>query len=177
MKMFIESTLSGRSYKFIRYFKWKSGEISTQEYILGTDLAERDRKLYKSLGRNPIYIEFMRRKAKSRFLGSIDAVRRDRENIIGPTGSLVVTADDLSAATNLDIQRFTKNNEFIERIMRETFIMCFAIVDAGMEVVSFYFMGYKEPFRINFAELGVGANISSDKQLESAILELSRKVA
>jgi hypothetical protein len=38
-------------------------------------------------------------------------------------------------------------------------------------------MGYKEPFRMNFADLGVGTAINSDKQLEQAILELSRKVA
>jgi hypothetical protein len=177
MKMFIESTLSGRSFKFIRYFKWKSGEISTQEYLLGTDIAERDKKLYESLGRNPIYIEFMKRKAQSRFLGTIHALGHQKDNVIGPTGSLIVTIDDLVAATNLDAGRFTKNNDFIQKIMKETFIMCFAIVDVSMEIVSFYFMGYKEPFRLNFAELGVGTNVSNDKQLESAILELSRKVA
>jgi hypothetical protein len=177
MKMFIESTLSGRSFKFIRYFKWKSGEISTQEYLLGTDIAKRDKKLYESLGRNPIYIEFMKRKAKSKFFGTIDAYNNKRDNVIGPTGSLIVTVDDLVAATNLDASRFTKNNDFIQRIMRETFIMCFAIADMNMEVVSFYFMGYKDPFRLNFAELGVGTNVSNDKQLESALLELSRKVA
>jgi hypothetical protein len=61
--------------------------------------------------------------------------------------------------------------------MEATFIMCFGIVDISMEVVSFYFMGYKEPFRVNFHELGVGKNADSNKQLEQAILELSRKVA
>jgi hypothetical protein len=177
MEMFIESIISGRSYKFIRFFKWKSGEISTQEYLLGTDIADRDRKLYQSLGRNPIYIEFMKRKAKSRFMGSMKALSSNNENTIGPTGSLIVTTDDLVNATKLDIRRFTKNDEFIQRIMRETFILCFGIVDIYMEMISFYFMGYKEPFRVNFNELGVGKNVSSDKQLEQAILELSRKVS
>jgi hypothetical protein len=179
MKMFIESVLAGRSFKFIRYFKWKSGEISTLEYIFGLDVAKRDKKLYQSLGRNPIYIEFMNRKAKSKFFGSLDLIasKNKQGNTIGPTGSLVVTTDDLVESTNLDIRRFTKDNELIKRIMQETFIMCFAIVDVGMEVVSFYFMGYNEPFRVNFAELGVGTAINSDKQLEQAILELSRKVS
>jgi hypothetical protein len=177
MKMFIESVLSGRSYKFIRYFKWKSGEISTLEYILGTDIAKRDQTLYKSLGRNPIYIEFMKRKANSKFMGTLKALIANKENAIGPTGSLIVTTDDLVNATKLDVRSFTKNDEFIHRIMQQTFIMCFGIVDINMEVVSFYFMGYKEPFRLNFAELGVGTNVDTNKQLEQAILELSRKVA
>jgi hypothetical protein len=177
MKMFIESILSGRSYKFLRYSKWKSGEISTLEYLVGTDIAERDKKLYKSLGRNPIYIEFMKRKANSKFFGISKSLLMNKENTIGPTGSLIVTTDDLVNATKLDIRTFTKNDDFIQRIMKSTFIMCFGIVDIGMEVVSFYFMGYKEPFRLNFAELGVGTNIDSNKQLEQAILELSRKVA
>jgi hypothetical protein len=177
MKMFIESVLSGRSFKFIRYFKWKSGEINTLEYLLGTDIAKRDKKLYQSLGRNPLYIEFMKRKAQSKVFGALDSLVSSKGNAIGPTGSLVVTTDDLVAATKLDIRRFTRNDEFIQRIMQETFIMSFAIVDIGMEIVSFYFMGYKEPFRMNFADLGVGVNVNSDKQLEQAILELSRKVA
>jgi hypothetical protein len=102
---------------------------------------------------------------------------RKKQNILGPTGSLIVTTDDLTNATKLDTSRFTKNNEFIHRIMEETFIMCFGIVDVAMEVISFYFMGYKEPFIINFHELGVGSHIDTNKQLEQAILELSRKVA
>jgi hypothetical protein len=178
MVMFIESTLAGRVYHFMRYFKWKSGEISTAQYLLGTDIAERDRKLYQSLGRNPIYMEFMKRKANSKFMGSLKYIFEKKQNIIGPTGSIVVTTDDLVNATKLDIRRFTRNNEFIQRIMNQTFIMCFGIVDLPMEVVNFHFMGYKEPFRINFAELGVGSNnLDSSKYLEQALLELTRKVA
>jgi hypothetical protein len=119
----------------------------------------------------------MKRKAKSKFDGSLKAMSSHTENTIGPTGSLIVTTDDLVEATKLDIRTFTKNDEFVHRIMKETFIMCFGIVDIGMEVVSFYFMGYKDPFRVNFAELGRGSNMDSNKQLEQAILELSRKAA
>jgi hypothetical protein len=177
MVMFIESTLSGRAYHFIRFFKWRSGEITTSQYLLGTDIAERDKRLYQSLGRNPIYIEFMKRKANSKFNGSLKAIKDNKSNTIGPTGSLIVTTDDLVKASKLDVRRFTKNNEFIQRIMEQTFIMCFGIVDIPMEIVNFYFMGYKDPFRLNFAELGVGTAIDSNKQLEQAILELSRKVS
>jgi hypothetical protein len=176
-RLFLDSALAGRSYKFMRWAKWRSGEISTLEYIFGTDIAERDKKLYKSLGRNPIYMEFMKRKANSKFFGSLKAIFTSEQNTLGPTGSLIVTADDLVQATKLDASRFTKNNEFIQRIMASTFIMCFGIVDVPMEMVSFYFMGYKEPFRLNFHELGVGSHVDSNKQLEQALLELSRKVA
>jgi hypothetical protein len=176
-RLFLDSALAGRSYKFMRWAKWKSGEISTLEYILGTDIAERDKKLYKSLGRNPIYMEFMKRKANSKFFGSLKAIFTSEQNTLGPTGSLIVTTDDLVQATKLDASRFTKNNEFIQRIMASTFIMCFGIVDVPMEMASFYFMGYKEPFRLNFHELGVGSHVDSNKQLEQALLELSRKVA
>jgi hypothetical protein len=176
-RLFLDSALAGRSYKFMRWAKWRSGEISTLEYIFGTDIAERDKKLYKSLGRNPIYMEFMKRKANSKFFGSLKAIFTSEQNTLGPTGSLIVTTDDLVQATKLDASRFTKNNEFIKRIMEATFIMCFGIVDIPMEMVSFYFMGYKEPFRLNFHELGVGSNVDSNKQLEQALLELSRKVA
>jgi hypothetical protein len=119
----------------------------------------------------------MKRKANSKFIGALKSIHSNTSNTIGPTGSLVVTTDDLVQSTKLDIRRFTRNNELIQNIMKETFIMCFVIVDVPMEIVNFYFMSYKEPFRLNFSELGVGTNIDSNKQLEQAILELSRKVA
>jgi hypothetical protein len=175
MKLFIESVLAGRAFNWLRNYKWRSGEISTTEYLFGTDLAENDKKLYKSLGRNPIYIEFMKRKAKSRSSGVSRALISGKGNVIPPTASLIVTTDDLVNATKLDLSRFTKNDNLIKRIMEKTFIMCFGIVDILMETVSFYYMGYSQPFRYSFNELSNKHN-SSNSTMDEAFLMLSKKV-
>jgi hypothetical protein len=177
IKLFLESVLAGRTYHFMRYFKWKSGEISTMEYLLGTDLAKRDKQLYKSLGRNPIYIEFMKRKTHSKWNAATKSALTGEKNTIGPTSSMIVTIDDLVSATKLDASRFTKNNNLIKRIMEQTFIMCFGIVDTAMEVVTFYYLGYDQPFRYTYQELiSKNSSSSKDAQLEDILLELSRKV-
>ena len=52
LRLLIESGISGKASSYLRKMKWKTGEISTAAWILGTDYAARDKKLYEKLGRN-----------------------------------------------------------------------------------------------------------------------------
>ena len=92
-----------------------------------------------------------------------------------PTASLIVTKEDLVAATRLDISHFTKNEGFVERFMRDAFLLCFGIVDLASEQVQFFFMGYKTPFIVTFNDLKKKQSNQNDA-LFDAIKELSRKV-
>ena len=175
--------------------KWRSGEISTIAWIFGTDLAERDKKLYSKLGRNPFYIELQKRKMSSkagwwkRFLDNlrgkdmnstkdtsdkafeISGYRGD----IPPTSALVATKEDIVSATRLNISHFTKNEGFVAKFMQDAFLLCLGIVDTDLEQVSFFFMGYKEPFVVTFKELENKGD-HPDEDLYKAIATLSKKV-
>lgn len=195
LRLLIESGISGKATSFLRRMKWRSGEISTLAWIFGTDLAERDKKLYSKLGRNPFYIELQKRKMSSkagwwkRFLDNlrgkdmnstkdtsdkafeISGYRGD----IPPTSALVATKEDIVSATRLNISHFTKNEGFVAKFMQDAFLLCLGIVDTDLEQVSFFFMGYKEPFVVTFKELeNKGDN--PDEDLYKAIATLSKKV-
>ena len=194
LRLLIESGISGKATSFLRRMKWRSGEISTLAWIFGTDLAERDKKLYAKLGRNPFYIELQKRKMASkagwwkRFLDNLrgkDVDKTDNTDKafeisgyrgdIPPTSALVATKEDIVAATRLNISHFTKNEGFIAKFMQDAFLLCLGIVDTDLEQVSFFFMGYKEPFVVTFKELeNKGDN--PDEDLYKAIATLSKKV-
>jgi len=194
LRLLIESGISGKATSFLRRMKWRSGEISTLAWIFGTDLAERDKKLYAKLGRNPFYIELQKRKMASkagwwkRFLDNLrgkDDKDRDTSDKafeisgyrgdIPPTSALVATKEDIVAATRLNISHFTKNEGFVAKFMQDAFLLCLGIVDTDLEQVSFFFMGYKEPFVVTFKELeNKGDN--PDEDLYKAIATLSKKV-
>ena len=194
LRLLIESGISGKATSFLRRMKWRSGEISTLAWIFGTDLAERDKKLYAKLGRNPFYIELQKRKMASkagwwkRFLDNLRGKdNKDRDTAdkafeisgyrgdIPPTSALVATKEDIVAATRLNISHFTKNEGFIAKFMQDAFLLCLGIVDTDLEQVSFFFMGYKEPFVVTFKELeNKGDN--PDEDLYKAIATLSKKV-
>lgn len=194
LRLLIESGISGKATSFLRRMKWRSGEISTLAWIFGTDLAERDKKLYAKLGRNPFYIELQKRKMASkagwwkRFLDNLrgkdkkDGDTADKafeisgyRGDIPPTSALVATKEDIVAATRLNISHFTKNEGFVAKFMQDAFLLCFGIVDTDLEQVSFFFMGYKEPFVVTFKELeNKGDN--PDEDLYKAIATLSKKV-
>lgn len=194
LRLLIESGISGKATSFLRRMKWRSGEISTLAWIFGTDLAERDKKLYAKLGRNPFYIELQKRKMASkagwwkRFLDNLrgkDINKTDTADKafeisgyrgdIPPTSALVATKEDIVAATRLNISHFTKNEGFVAKFMQDAFLLCLGIVDTDLEQVSFFFMGYKEPFVVTFKELeNKGDN--PDEDLYKAIATLSKKV-
>ena len=194
LRLLIESGISGKATSFLRRMKWRSGEISTLAWIFGTDLAERDKKLYAKLGRNPFYIELQKRKMASkagwwkRFLDNLRGKdNKDRDTTdkafeisgyrgdIPPTSALVATKEDIVAATRLNISHFTKNEGFVAKFMQDAFLLCLGIVDTDLEQASFFFMGYKEPFVVTFKELeNKGDN--PDEDLYKAIATLSKKV-
>ena len=194
LRLLIESGISGKATSFLRKMKWRSGEISTLAWIFGTDLAERDKKLYAKLGRNPFYIELQKRKMASkagwwkRFLDNLRGKDIDKKDTtdksfeisgyrgdIPPTSALVATKEDIVAATRLNISHFTKNEGFVAKFMQDAFLLCLGIVDTDLEQVSFFFMGYKEPFVVTFKELeNKGDN--PDEDLYKAIATLSKKV-
>ena len=194
LRLLIESGISGKATSFLRRMKWRSGEISTLAWIFGTDLAERDKKLYAKLGRNPFYIELQKRKMASkagwwkRFLDNLRGKDNKDHDIadkafeisgyrgdIPPTSALVATKEDIVAATRLNISHFTKNEGFVAKFMQDAFLLCLGIVDTDLEQASFFFMGYKEPFVVTFKELeNKGDN--PDEDLYKAIATLSKKV-
>lgn len=194
LRLLIESGISGKATSFLRRMKWRSGEISTLAWIFGTDLAERDKKLYAKLGRNPFYIELQKRKMASksgwwkRFLDNLrgkDIYKLDTTDKafeisgyrgdIPPTSALVATKEDIVAATRLNISHFTKNEGFVAKFMQDAFLLCFGIVDVDLEQVSFFFMGYKEPFVVTFKELENKGD-KPEEDLYKAIATLSKKV-
>lgn len=194
LRLLIESGISGKTSSFLRKMKWRSGEISTLAWIFGTDLAERDKKLYEKLGRNPWYIELQKRKLASktswwmRFLNNLRGKDKDApaeadkafeisgyRGDIPPTASLIVTKEDIVAATRLDIKHFTKNEGFVAKFMSDAFLLCLGIVDMDLEQVTFFFMGYKEPFIVSKKELESKGN-DETKDLYAAMNELAKKV-
>lgn len=199
MRLVVESGItSGVTHtNVLRSIKHKSGEISTLAWLFKTDENKHNAKLYASLGKNPWYIELQKRKAASKnsFWGSFltrfgseydwngddKAAKNASRNInaainaMPPTASLILTKEDLVAATRLNADHFTKNEGFIARFMKDTFLLCFGIVDLTAEKCDFFFMGYTNPFTVSFKELDVAEN-DSNKALYEAIKELSRKV-
>lgn len=193
LRLLIESGISGKAASFLRKMKWKSGEISTMSYIFNTDIAERDKKLYEKLGRNPWYVELQKRKAasKSKYWNKVMAKASGNQSLsdaekeianlqgyngdIPPTASLIVTTDDLVAATRLSLSHFTKNEGFINKFMKESFLLAFGMVDLTAEQLTVFFMGYTSPFIISFADLKK-ESADPNKALYDAIASLSRKV-
>lgn len=196
MRLVVESGItSGVTHtNVLRQIKHKSGEISTLAWLFKTDENERNAKLYASLGKNPWYIELQKRKAaaKNSFWGSFltrfgadynyDKTGNNANkslnaaiNAMPPTASLILTKEDLVSATRLNADHFTKNEGFIARFMKDTFLLCFGIVDLTAEKCDFFFMGYTNPFTVSFKELDVDES-DSNKALYEAIKELSRKV-
>ena len=192
-RLIIESGISGKMLSFLRRVKWRSGEISTLAWIFNTDIAERSKKLYEKLGRNPMYQELMQRKAAakrsfwgkfltrfgSEFAGDADDKKEFKTinaNIgnVPPTSSLIVSKDDIVAATRLNIEHFTKNDGFVNRFLKDNFLPCLGIVDNVAAECTFFMMGYKNPFKISFESLKNQSN--PDKALQEAIRNLSMKV-
>lgn len=193
LRLLIESGISGKPSTMLRKIKWRSGEISTLDYIFNTDIAKRDKKLYEKLGRNPWYQELQKRKTASKagfwtkIIASASGKYDKEENAkaqavltgyrgdIPPTASLVVTTDDLVSATRLNLDHFTKNDGFIEKFMKESFLLAFSIVDLASDQVKTFFMGYKNPFIISFDDLKKESG-DPNKALYDSIRDLARKV-
>lgn len=194
MRLLIESGISGKMFDYIRRIKWRSGEISTLAWIFNTDISKRSKELYDKLGRNPLYQELQQRKAASKtsfwskFLARFGsefsddgdkqgAYKQINANIanVPPTSSMIVSSDDLVAASRLNIEHFTKNEGFINRFMKDNFLLCLGIVDIVAEECSFFIMGYKNPFKVSFADLAQKSDNQNDSMLK-IINELSRKV-
>ena len=196
LRLLIESGISGKASSYLRKIKWRSGEISTLDYIFNTDIANRDKKLYEKLGRNPWYIELQKRKAASKtgFWARIfsrstgtavsDDVLKAANGVmelsgyrgdIPPTASLVVTSEDLVAATRLSLDHFQKNEGFIAKFMKDSFLLGFGIVDLTAQQLKVFFLGYTSPFILTFDELKKTV-MDPNKALYEAVQNLSRKV-
>ena len=198
LRLVIESGVAGKPSQFLRKLKWKSGEIGTLDYIFNLDIAKRDKKMYAKLGRNPWYRELQARKAASNSskwgrifnhlgkpTGATDDIYKTANNLanlngyrgeIPPTASLVVTTDDLVAATRLNLDHFQKNDGFIAKFMKDSFLLCFGIVDLTAEQVKFFFLGYTSPFILSFKELQNANDKDANKTMLEIMNNLSRKV-
>lgn len=198
LRLLIESGIAGKPSQFLRKLKWRSGEISTLDYIFNLDIAKRDKKMYAKLGRNPWYRELQARKAASNSskwgrifnrlgkpTGATDDIYKTANNVanlngyrgeIPPTASLVVTTDDLVAATRLNLDHFQKNDGFIAKFMKDSFLLCFGIVDLTAEQVKFFFLGYTSPFILSFKELQNANDKDANKTMLEIMNNLSRKV-
>lgn len=169
----IEGALNGKAYNILRFIKWRTGELSTLAWLFNTDVSEKDKKIYKNLGRNPWYIDLQRRKMAAKGtsfakffvnsdsgteLSKQDAYKAAKADIqaladLPPTASLVITKNDLTTATNLNITHFMKNEGLLKNIMKKLYLLCFAIVDPDTETIMFFFDGYTQPFIQKFSDL------------------------
>ena len=193
-RLLIESGISGKMLDFMRKVKWRSGEISTLAWIFNTDIAEKSKKLYEKLGRNPMFQELQMRKAASKksFWGkfltrfgadyesdddSKKAYKTLNANIanVPPTSSLIVSKDDIVAATRLNIEHFTKNEGFVNRFMKDNFLLCLGIVDHAAMECTFFMMGYKTPFKFSFDALKTNGS-DPNKALNDTLKLLASKV-
>ena len=194
-RLLIESGISGKMFDYLRKVKWRSGEISTLAWIFNTDIASKNRDLYAKLGRNPMFVELQQRKmaAKRSFWGkfltrfgkeyatdSADKYAYKQINAsvasMPPTSSLIVSKDDLVAATRLNIEHFTKNEGFVNRFMKDNFLLCLGIVDHATETFTCFMMGYKQPFKLTFDELTKSSQQDANKTLAEDIKILATKV-
>jgi hypothetical protein len=191
IKGIIEQALSGKAYNILRFVKWRTGELSTLAWLFNTDIADKDRKLYKNLGKNPWYIDLSKRKMAAKgtsfakFFVNNDsgtafskrdeykAVKADINALkdLPPTASLVITKNDLTTATNLNITHFMKNEGLLKNIMKKLYLLCFAVVDPDTETVMFFFDGYTQPFIQKFSDL------SKDKDPNQAMLRVMEELA
>ena len=194
-RLLVESGISGKMFDYLRKIKWRSGEISTLAWIFNTDIAAKSRELYAKLGRNPMFQELQQRKAASkrsfwgkfltRFGSEYADDKSDREAYktinaaianVPPTSSLILSSDDIVAATRLNIEHFTKNDGFVNRFMKDNFLLCLGIVDHALSQCTFFIMGYKQPFKLSFDELKNQANQDSNKTLADTVKMLAAKV-
>lgn len=191
LAVMLETAMAGKPYSYLRFAKWRSGEISTIEYLFNTDLAKKDAQLKKKLGKNPWYIDLLNRKNYasmnifSKFIlnsGSKDPSKNvdGSEKLNGikdlpPTASLIVTKNDLVAATKLGSSHFVKNEGFVKTIMKNLYLLCFGIVDEEAETVTFFFRGYTQPFYQKFSELAKGSK-DPNQALFETFRELARKI-
>lgn len=197
VKSIVESALSGKAYSFLRFVKWRSGEISTLAWLFNTDLADKDKKLYKSLGKNPWYIDLMKRRAAAKRVSfakfAVNSIKDDAKygsNVskdylkevktdintmkdLPPTGSLIITKNDLLTATNLDISHFMKNEKLLKSIMKNLYLLCLGIVDPDTESVQFFFDGYTYPFLVKFNDLKKGKD--PNQSLYDTMKELAKR--
>ena len=194
-RLLVESGISGKMFDYLRKIKWRSGEISTLAWIFNTDIAAKSRELYAKLGRNPMFQELQQRKAASKrsfwgkFLTRFGSEYADNANDreayktvnasianVPPTSSLILSSDDIVAATRLNIEHFTKNDGFVNRFMKDNFLLCLGIVDHALSQCTFFIMGYKQPFKLSFDELKNQANQDSNKTLADTVKMLAAKV-
>lgn len=191
LAIMIETAMAGKPYSYLRFAKWRSGEISTIEYLFNTDLAKKNTRLMKKLGKNPWYIDLLNRKNSAsmnlfkKFIlnsGSKDPSKNvdGSEKLNGikdlpPTASLIVTKNDLVTATKLNSSHFVKNEGFVKTIMNNLYLLCFGIVDEEAETVTFFFRGYTQPFYQKFNELAKGSKDPNQAMFET-FRELARKM-
>ena len=196
MRLMLECVVEGKVMPEIRKLKWKTGEITTLNYYFGTDIVEKEKRLYSSIGRHPWLINLMTRQAASRgnrILKSVlrahgandtkyerayDTVRTEKFNLKGdipPTSTIVASVDDLVAASGLDRRRFLNNDTFIRKIMKELFLLCFCVVDTITQECYFFFSGYSRPFVYSYDDLEKNSK-DTTKLLAESVNRLSTKV-
>ena len=76
----------------------------------------------------------------------------------------------------MNIEHFTKNDGFVNRFMKDNFVLCLGIVDHALSQCTFFIMGYKQPFKLSFDELKNQANQDSNKTLADTVKMLAAKV-
>ena len=103
------------------------------------------------------------------------AVKEDIKDLkdLPPTASLIVTKNDLTTATNLDITHFTKNEGLLKNIMKNLYLLCFGIVDPDTDTIQFFFDGYTQPFYLKFSDLNKTKD--PNQSLYDALKELAKR--
>ena len=174
IRMILESGIEGKL-PSLRITKALTGEISLiRDLLLQMDKAERDKHLYKTMGRHPWFRQLQDRKLK----GNTNLLRRiinSRSSTILPTASLIVTKDDLTLSTKLNYSYFLKNEKLLKSIMQSMFLLSLGVYDPEMETVSFFFSGFKNPFIYTLNDLRKGGQ-DPNASLFDALRELSRKI-
>ena len=173
MRMLLESGIEGRM-PSIRVAKALSGEINmVKDLVFNMDIADRDQKLYKALGRHPWYQRLQERKMKSKF--AIFNKQIKSMGAVLPTSTLVVTKDDLTLSTRIGYNNFLKNEKLMRGLLDSMYLLSIAVYDPELEQVSFFFQGFKDPFIYSVSEISK-SGADPNKELNEALLLLSRKM-
>jgi hypothetical protein len=187
MKNLLEMALEGNSHLVgkgiglsVRFIRFLSGELHLfKDIIFQMDMAQKNKELYKKLGKHPWYQRLMQRKAfnKLPILNPIlNKYSGGSFKDLPPVASIICTKDDLVSGTKLNYSTFIKDNKLMTTMLDSLYLLCLGIYEPETEKIVFYFSGYKDPFIYSIKEISKSSDKKSDALLNETLNLLAQKI-
>ena len=161
------------SQQLLRLIKLSTGEISfIKDFCLQMDRIQRDKRLYASLGKHPLYRELMSRKNWSIVQCIANINKSLRELIAGkseilPTFTIITTMDEITKALKMTPRKILDNPKKIYDLMKHLMLLGFVIYDITADIIYFYFSSFDKPWIMKTKELK-----DKETKTEDAMIEL-----